>query len=145
MDCTLIEGSHATSNHRSGAVEGAQFAGLRRVFKGTLILNSDYSVDDGFQAVRLGEADAIAFGGPFFGQSRFAGTVREAGSAQPAEHNDVYTPGPAGYKTIQRMLAEKENEKKARGQDRDYLRIVAPFTSATRVRIPPGTPIVSIA
>ena len=35
---------------------------IRRAFKGTLILNSDYSLDDASQALRLGEADAIAFG-----------------------------------------------------------------------------------
>jgi hypothetical protein len=116
MDCTLIEGSHATSNHRSGAVEGAQFAGLRRVFKGTLILNSDYSLDDGFQAVRLGEADAIAFGGPFFGQSRFAGTVREAGSAQPAEHNTFTHLGLRGIRLSNVCWRRKRMRKKLEGK-----------------------------
>jgi len=37
---------------------------IRRAFKGTLILNSDYS-HDASQALRLGEADTIAFGRPF--------------------------------------------------------------------------------
>jgi N-ethylmaleimide reductase len=38
---------------------------IRRAFKGVLILNSDYSLDDASQALCLGEADAIAFGRPF--------------------------------------------------------------------------------
>src|SRR3984957_10327322 len=38
---------------------------IRQAFHGPLILNSDYSQDDASQAVRLGEADAIAFGRPF--------------------------------------------------------------------------------
>src|ERR1700748_2635424 len=38
---------------------------IRRAFKGTLILNSDYLLDDASQALRVGEADAITFGRPF--------------------------------------------------------------------------------
>jgi len=38
---------------------------IRRAFTGVLMLNSDYSLDDAAKALRLGEADAIAFGRSF--------------------------------------------------------------------------------
>src|SRR6202044_4243311 len=52
---------------------------IRRAFKGMLILNSDYSLDDASQALRLGEADAITFGRTFLANpdlpARFAKRV----------------------------------------------------------------------
>ena len=70
---------------------------IQRAFKAALILNSDYSLDDASQALRLGEADAIAFGRAFLANpdlpSRF---VRRAALNVP-DAETFYTPGPAGY------------------------------------------------
>lgn len=62
-----------------------------------MILNSDYSLETASQALRQGEADAIAFGRPFLANpdlpARFAkGALLNAPNVQT-----FYTPGPTGY------------------------------------------------
>jgi N-ethylmaleimide reductase len=70
---------------------------IRRVFKGTLILNSDYLFDDASEAVRLGEADAIAFGRPFLANPDLPVRFAKRASLNPPNPHTFYTPGPAGY------------------------------------------------
>jgi N-ethylmaleimide reductase len=70
---------------------------IRRAFAGMLILNSDYTFEDASDALRLREADAIAFGRAFLANpdlpTRFA-----AGAALTAPNpKTFYTPGGAGY------------------------------------------------
>jgi N-ethylmaleimide reductase len=70
---------------------------IRRVFKGKLILNSDYTLEEASQALRIGEADAIAFGRPFLANpdlpARFAGHA----ALNAPNPKTFYTAGPAGY------------------------------------------------
>jgi N-ethylmaleimide reductase len=70
---------------------------MRKAFKGTLILNSDYVFEDASEALRSGEADAIAFGRTFLANPdlpvRFA---RRADLNRPNSET-FYTPGPLGY------------------------------------------------
>jgi N-ethylmaleimide reductase len=70
---------------------------MRRVFKGTLILNSDYTFETASRTVELGEADAIAFGRAFLANpdlpSRFA---RNELLNEPVV-STFYSLGPAGY------------------------------------------------
>jgi N-ethylmaleimide reductase len=70
---------------------------IRRVFKGALILNSDYGHGDGNRALETGEADAIAFGRPFLANPdlphRFAANI---GLNAPRMHT-FYTQGRSGY------------------------------------------------
>jgi hypothetical protein len=54
---------------------------IRRAFKGTLMLNSDYLLDDASKALRLGEADA--------GEFRLASTICQRRSAQRPGHQNV--------------------------------------------------------
>jgi N-ethylmaleimide reductase len=70
---------------------------IRRVFKGTLILNSDYSLDDASQALRLGEADAIAFGRPFLANPDLPARLATRAALNPPNTKTFYTPGPSGY------------------------------------------------
>jgi N-ethylmaleimide reductase len=70
---------------------------IRRAFKGTLILNSDYSFDDASQALRLGEADAIAFGRPFLANPDLPARFAKRAALNPPNTQTFYTPGPAGY------------------------------------------------
>jgi N-ethylmaleimide reductase len=70
---------------------------IRRAFTGTLILNSDYLLDDASQALRLGEADAIAFGRPFLANPDLPARLAERAALNPPNVSTFYTPGPAGY------------------------------------------------
>jgi N-ethylmaleimide reductase len=70
---------------------------IRRAFKGTLILNSDYLLDDASQALRVGEADAIAFGRPFLANPDLPARFAKRTPLNPADTNTFYTPGPTGY------------------------------------------------
>jgi N-ethylmaleimide reductase len=70
---------------------------IRRAFNGTLILNSDYAWDDASQALRLGEADAIAFGRPFLANPDLPARFAKRAALNPPNTKTFYTPGPAGY------------------------------------------------
>jgi len=70
---------------------------IRRTFKGKLILNSDYSLDDASQALRLGEADAIAFGRPFLANPDLPARFATRAILNVPNTKTFYTPGPAGY------------------------------------------------
>jgi len=76
---------------------------MRRVFKGPLVLNSDYGGASGQAMLDAGEADAISFGRPFIGNpdlpSRFARGLPLA-DADPATFYSPLVSGsqePAGY------------------------------------------------
>ncbi|HTB67825.1 MAG TPA: alkene reductase [Steroidobacteraceae bacterium] len=70
---------------------------IRRAFKGALILNSDYSFDDASQALRLGEADAIAFGRPFLANPDLPSRFANRAALNAPDAKAFYTPGSAGY------------------------------------------------
>jgi N-ethylmaleimide reductase len=70
---------------------------IRRAFKGTLILNSDYALDDASQALSLGEADAIAFGRPFPANPDLPVRFAKRAPLNLPDTMTFYTPGPAGY------------------------------------------------
>jgi N-ethylmaleimide reductase len=70
---------------------------IRRVFKGTLILNSDYALDDASQTLRLGEADAIAFGRLFLANPDLPARLANRAALNAPNAKTFYTPGPAGY------------------------------------------------
>ena len=70
---------------------------IRRAFKGVLILNSDYSLDDASQVVRSAEADAIAFGRPFLANPDLPARFAVRAPLNAPNPKTFYTPGPAGY------------------------------------------------
>jgi N-ethylmaleimide reductase len=70
---------------------------IRRAFQGPLILNSDYSQDDASQAVRLGEADAIAFGRLFLANPDLPVRLARRAALNQPNPKTFYTPGSAGY------------------------------------------------
>jgi N-ethylmaleimide reductase len=70
---------------------------IRRAFKGALILNSDYSLDDVSQALSLGEVDAIAFGRPFLANPDLPVRLAKRAPLNLPDTMTFYTPGPAGY------------------------------------------------
>ena len=70
---------------------------IRRAFKGSLILNSDYTLEDASQALRLGDADAITFGRPFLANPDLPARFAKRAELNPPNTKTFYTPGPAGY------------------------------------------------
>lgn len=70
---------------------------IRRAFKGALILNSDYLLDDASLALSLGEADAIAFGRPFLANPDLPVRFAKRAPLNPPDPKTFYTPGPSGY------------------------------------------------
>ena len=73
---------------------------IRRAFKGTLILNSDYLLDDASRALRLREADAIAFGRPFLANPDLPARFAKRVPLNPAKYNDVLH---AGARRVHRL------------------------------------------
>jgi N-ethylmaleimide reductase len=70
---------------------------IRQAFKGNLILNSDYTFEDASQALRVGEADAIAFGRPFLANPDLPARLAKHAPLNAPNSKTFYTPGPAGY------------------------------------------------
>jgi N-ethylmaleimide reductase len=70
---------------------------IRRAFKGTLILNSDYSLDDASQALRMGEADAISFGRPFLANPDLPARLAKRSALNLPNIKTFYSAGPLGY------------------------------------------------
>jgi N-ethylmaleimide reductase len=70
---------------------------IRLAYKGTLILNSDYSLEAASQALHLGEADAITFGRPFLANPDLPARFAKRAALNTANARTFYTPGPAGY------------------------------------------------
>jgi 2,4-dienoyl-CoA reductase-like NADH-dependent reductase (Old Yellow Enzyme family) len=70
---------------------------IRRAYKGPLILNSDYLFDDATQALRTGEADAIAFGRPFLANPDLPERFAKHVPLNQPNQKTFYTPGPEGY------------------------------------------------
>jgi N-ethylmaleimide reductase len=70
---------------------------IRRAFKGALVLNSDYGLEDGSRALRLGEADAITFGRPFLANPDLPSRFAKRAALNAPDAKTFYTPGPAGY------------------------------------------------
>ncbi len=70
---------------------------IRRAFKGPLILNSDYTFESASRALRLGEADAIAFGRLFLANPDLPKRFAMNGGLNKPNLSTFYTPGHAGY------------------------------------------------
>jgi N-ethylmaleimide reductase len=70
---------------------------IRRAFKGVLILNSDYGVQDASQALASGQADAIAFGRPFLANPDLPYRLANNIGLNRPQMSTFYTPGHAGY------------------------------------------------
>lgn len=70
---------------------------IRKVFAKPLVLNSDYDQARAEQALRAGEADAIAFGRPFISNPDLVRRFREGLPLAPDDMRTWYSQGPEGY------------------------------------------------
>jgi 2,4-dienoyl-CoA reductase-like NADH-dependent reductase (Old Yellow Enzyme family) len=81
-----------------GKAEGDPIAPLiRQVFKGTLILNSDYPFAKAEAALRDGHADAIAFGRPFIANPDLVHRFAEGIELARDDQSTWFTQGANGY------------------------------------------------
>lgn len=72
---------------------------IRSIFKGPLVLNSDYDAAQADTDVSEGRADAIAFGRPFISNPDLVARIRTGATFAPNINvpKSWYTPGPEGY------------------------------------------------
>jgi N-ethylmaleimide reductase len=70
---------------------------IRAVFKGLLILNSDYTRQRAEATLRNGEADAISFGRAFISNPDLPRRMRENFPLSPLDEKKLYTNGREGY------------------------------------------------
>jgi 2,4-dienoyl-CoA reductase-like NADH-dependent reductase (Old Yellow Enzyme family) len=70
---------------------------IRKVFGGTLILNSDYVRTSAEVRLAEGIADAISFGRPFIGNPDLVARLRHGIALADYDPRKAYTPGPDGY------------------------------------------------
>ena len=76
-----------------------QSALIRSIYKGPLVLNSDYTADEAAADVASGRADAISFGRPFISNPDLVERIRVGASFAPnvGVPQTWYFPGEAGY------------------------------------------------
>ena len=76
-----------------------QDALIRSIYKGPLVLNSDYTVDKAEADIASGRADAISFGRPFISNPDLVERIRVGAAFAPNVNvpQSWYFPGDAGY------------------------------------------------
>jgi N-ethylmaleimide reductase len=79
------------------AQQGDVLTPAREEFKGVLIGNMGYSVDEAAQAVADGKIDAVAFGVPFIANPDLPARFAAKAPLNDADPATFYTPGPRGY------------------------------------------------
>ncbi|CAM3122990.1 NADH:flavin oxidoreductase/NADH oxidase N-terminal domain-containing protein [Sphingomonas antarctica] len=70
---------------------------IRKVFKGPLILNSDYTLEAAQTAIASGAADAISFGRPFISNPDLPARLASGTPLAPDVMAQWYSQGPEGY------------------------------------------------
>ena len=70
---------------------------IRKVYRGTLIINSDYHLEDASAALSSGRADAIAFGRTFLANPDLPARLKANAKLNDPNPNTFYTQGPEGY------------------------------------------------
>jgi 2,4-dienoyl-CoA reductase-like NADH-dependent reductase (Old Yellow Enzyme family) len=70
---------------------------IRKVFKGPLVLNSDYTAETAQAALDSGVADAIAFGRPFISNPDLVTRLRDGVELAKDNMATWYSQGPEGY------------------------------------------------
>ncbi|HVZ01590.1 MAG TPA: alkene reductase [Dongiaceae bacterium] len=82
---------------------------IRKAYKGTLILNSDYHLKDATEALASGRADAIAFGRTFLANPDLPARLKANAPLNTPNVDTFYTQGAEGYTdypTLDRVPAE---------------------------------------
>jgi N-ethylmaleimide reductase len=70
---------------------------IRKAYRGTLAINSDYHLEDASAALAAGRADAIAFGRPFLANPDLVARFKANAPLNEPNPNTFYTQGAEGY------------------------------------------------
>jgi 2,4-dienoyl-CoA reductase-like NADH-dependent reductase (Old Yellow Enzyme family) len=70
---------------------------IREAYRGTLIINSDYHLEDASAALESGRADAIAFGRPFLANPDLVARLKDNAPLNQPDPETFYTQGAEGY------------------------------------------------
>jgi 2,4-dienoyl-CoA reductase-like NADH-dependent reductase (Old Yellow Enzyme family) len=70
---------------------------IRRAYRGPLIINSDYHLEDANAALASGRADAVAFGRPFIANPDLPARFKSGAALNKPHVDTFYTQGPEGY------------------------------------------------
>ncbi len=70
---------------------------IRKVFKGPLVLNQEYTRETADEDLASGLADAISFGRPFISNPDLPRRLAEGTALTPDNFKTWYSPGPEGY------------------------------------------------
>jgi 2,4-dienoyl-CoA reductase-like NADH-dependent reductase (Old Yellow Enzyme family) len=70
---------------------------IRKAYRGTLIINSDYRLEDATAALGSGRADAIAFGRTFLANPDLVARLKANAPLNKADPETFYTQGAEGY------------------------------------------------
>jgi 2,4-dienoyl-CoA reductase-like NADH-dependent reductase (Old Yellow Enzyme family) len=76
---------------------------IRKAYRGKLILNSDYGLEDANAALASGRADAIAFGRPFLANPDLPARLKSGAALNAPNPATFYSQGPAGYVDYPRL------------------------------------------
>ncbi|RAK67940.1 alkene reductase [Hymenobacter edaphi] len=89
----------ALPGHPMARPEGKPAIGpaLRRIFKGTLILNGGYTQETAELALANNEADLIAFGVPFIANPDLVARFEQGAALNQPDFATFYVPGDKGY------------------------------------------------
>ena len=82
-----------------------QSPAIRPLFKGPLILNSDYTPDRAAADLASGMADAISFGRPFIANPDLVERIRTGAAWAADDMKTWYVPGPEGYIDYPTLIA----------------------------------------
>ncbi len=81
---------------------------IRKIYTGPLVLNSDYTGEEGAADVEAGKCDAIAYGRPFISNPDLPARIRVGAEFAPNVNvpQSWYLPGEAGYTDYPTMAEE---------------------------------------
>eukprot|EP00030_Apusomonadida_sp_AF-17_P002183 a2882_39.p2 GENE.a2882_39~~a2882_39.p2 ORF type:complete len:389 (-),score=139.23 a2882_39:235-1374(-) len=89
----LVEGQTGSARR----LDGFDFAGVRALFGGTVIVNNQYTREMALDAVASGHADCVSFGVPFIANPDLVERLAAGAPLNKANGRTFYTPGPVGY------------------------------------------------
>lgn len=89
----FIEGN----TQRERDMTGFDFAGARKMFRGTYIANNGYTREMAIDAIESGWADAVCIGRPFISNPDLVARFEKNIELAPQDRNTFYTPGAKGY------------------------------------------------
>lgn len=81
----------------------------RPIYKGTLVINSNFDQESGNAVIEAGFADAVAFGKPFISNPDLPERIAENAEWAEWDQNTFYTPGAEGYTDYPKLEKVENN------------------------------------